>query len=183
MPSEDQRADVRTYVSSAGETGLEDRLTLKHYSGFSPYSNSDPETRRFLRGLGAHLAALRVDGIGFPRGATHYALKIILRDIEEYYSQPSISLASIQDEIHLSARHLGRLFQRATGQTFRSYLGDARIRHALSILVGGRQPIKAVGELVGYSSKSQFYHEFRTRVGCTPAEWVRRRIVCESERR
>ncbi len=96
----------------------------------------------------------------------------MLHIMEERYADPGLSLISIENQVHLSRRHLGRLFQRFTGRTFRQYLVDIRIGNALLLLRNGRQAIKAVAAMTGYLSRSHFHKEFRSRTGCTPAECV-----------
>jgi AraC-like DNA-binding protein len=93
----------------------------------------------------------------------------VLELLEERYSQRQTSLLSIARELGISSHHLGRVFRRCTGQTFRTYLNDLRIRRAV-LLLQSSHPIKAVAALVGYESRAHFYHEFNVRVGCTPAQ-------------
>jgi len=96
----------------------------------------------------------------------------MLHIVQERYKEQGISLSLIQSEIHLSRRHLGRLFRRYTGRSFHQYLDDVRTRMALSLLQERRYGIKAVAAMVGFASRSQFHHDFRTRIGCTPAQFV-----------
>src|SRR5208283_113360 len=83
-------------------------------------------------------------------GAASYGsavVDVVVRVMEQRCAQPEISSASIVKEVHLSRRHLGRMFQRCTGKTFREYLADLRVLRSLPLLVDGRHPIKAVAAL------------------------------------
>jgi AraC-like DNA-binding protein len=75
----------------------------------------------------------------------------------------------LSQRVNLSTRHLGRLFRKRTGRTFRQYLREVRLKRAAELLASG-QDIKSVAALVGYSSRTHFASDFRRRFGCTPAE-------------
>lgn len=97
------------------------------------------------------------------------AISQIERLISEDCSHPELSLLLLSQKVNVSSRHLGRLFRKRTGHTFRQYLRDARLNRASELLASGRD-IKSVAALVGYSSRTHFDSDFRRRFGCTPAE-------------
>ena len=100
------------------------------------------------------------------------AVSDMVRIVEQRFAEPGLSLLVMQREIHLSRRHLGRLFIRYTGRTFHQYLGDVRIRAALSLLLEKSYGTKAVAAMVGYTSRSHFHRDFRARIGCPPTRFV-----------
>ncbi|HET6806071.1 MAG TPA: helix-turn-helix transcriptional regulator [Frateuria sp.] len=58
----------------------------------------------------------------------------------------------------------------AEGSTFRAILEEVRLAHALSLVQGGRQPLKQVAMACGYQSPSRFAARFRQRFGTRPSE-------------
>lgn len=97
------------------------------------------------------------------------AISQIERLISENCSHPDLSLLLLSQKVNLSSRHLGRLFRRRTGCTFRQFLRETRLKRAAELLASGHD-IKSVAAVVGYSSRTHFDSDFRRRFGCTPAE-------------
>lgn len=93
----------------------------------------------------------------------------IVRLILENCSDPELSLLVLSQKANVSSRHLGRLFRKRTGCTFRQFLREARLRRAAELLASGRD-VKLVAAVIGYSSRTHFDSDFRRRFGCTPAE-------------
>jgi AraC-like DNA-binding protein len=58
----------------------------------------------------------------------------------------------------------------AEGGSFRAVLEEVRLAHALSLVQGGRQPLKWVAMACGYQSPSRFSARFRERFGTRPSE-------------
>jgi transcriptional regulator GlxA family with amidase domain len=100
------------------------------------------------------------------------AVADILQLINRDCAQHDLSLNLLSRKTNLSTRHLGRLFQKHTGQSFRHYLRDARMQRAAELLAQTHD-VKAVAALVGYSSRTHFDQDFHARFGCTPAQFRR----------
>jgi transcriptional regulator GlxA family with amidase domain len=100
------------------------------------------------------------------------AVAEILQLIRKNCAQHDLSLNLLSRKANLSTRHLGRLFQKHTGQSFRDYLRRARMQRAAELLAQ-RHDVKTVAALVGYSSRTHFDQDFRVRFGCTPAQFKR----------
>jgi AraC-like DNA-binding protein len=58
----------------------------------------------------------------------------------------------------------------AEGSGFREVLEEVRLAQALSLVQGGRQPLKQVAMACGYRSPSRFAARFRQRFGTLPSE-------------
>ena len=58
----------------------------------------------------------------------------------------------------------------AEGSSFRAVREEVRLAHALSLVQGGRQPLKWVAMACGYQSPSRFSARFRERFGTRPSE-------------
>lgn len=73
-------------------------------------------------------------------------------------------------ELACSARTLGRLFQRQTGQSFGQWRQQARLLAALVMLAEGRAVVDVALSL-GYESQSAFIAMFKRATGVTPAQY------------
>jgi AraC-like DNA-binding protein len=85
-------------------------------------------------------------------------------------ADPSREWSSAEMEVDLGMsgatlrRHLA-----AEGVSLRQLIVDARLSHALSLLLTTQLPVKSVAPLVGYSSVSTFIKRFRDRYGVEPS--------------
>ena len=103
----------------------------------------------------------------------------ILRLVKKRFAEPEIALHLLADELRLSSRHLGRLFQRHTGKTFRQCLRDVRIERAAHLLSEQQVDVKQVAAMVGYGSRGHFDEDFRTHMGRTPAQFKKSQRACQ----
>lgn len=86
--------------------------------------------------------------------------------IDERYADP-LTLQDLAAAVGRSKRHLGTRFRQELGMTTHDYLTRVRLRRAVELIRQGDK-IEAVSLLVGYRSKTNFYHHFKTHIGLTP---------------
>lgn len=72
---------------------------------------------------------------------------------------------------YMSARHLQRLFKRATGQTFTQYLQSIRIEKSCELLKTTSKTVQQIANQVGYQDMKFFHALFRKKTGMTPQEY------------
>jgi AraC family L-rhamnose operon transcriptional activator RhaR len=94
------------------------------------------------------------------RTATRYLRDNVARPIE---------VRDVAAQVHLSARHLSRLFHKETGTTILDYLTNLRIETASQLLLDHELSIKQVARAVGYPDPHYFTTLFGRRTGMTPA--------------
>ena len=90
--------------------------------------------------------------------------------LEQNFNQ-AISLSEVSRFSGWSSRHLQRLFQKHTGQSFGSFLQNLRIRKSCEMLRSSSLKIGLISELVGYRSIDSFNVAFKKTVGLTPTEY------------
>src|SRR5581483_70651 len=95
----------------------------------------------------------------------------LLDIVRQRHADPALSLKSVSQSLNVSAEHLGRIFTRRTGVSFRQYLLTVRIASAIELLTTSDHEIKTVAELVGYRYQSHFCDDFHANVGITPKEF------------
>lgn len=98
----------------------------------------------------------------------------ILDDILYYIDnnyQNNIKLETIAPLFGYNSAYLGKLFTKAIGENFNSYVDHRRIEHSKKLL--GQRNIKVyeVSEQVGYKNVDYFHKKFKKYVGISPAEY------------
>ena len=86
----------------------------------------------------------------------------------------SISLRDVAAQVHLSERHLGRLFSQVKEMTVGDSITQMRMDEAAHLLLNQHWPVKKVAAAVGYPDVRYFTTLFRKRVKMTPAVFRRR---------
>ena len=96
------------------------------------------------------------------------------RYLRDNYPRP-IEVRDVAAQVHLSERHLSRLFVQQTGKSILEFLTDLRIEAASQLLLDGSLPIKQIARSVGYPDQHYFTTIFGKKVGLTPGVFRRRR--------
>lgn len=73
--------------------------------------------------------------------------------------------------VHLSTKHLARVFAQAYGKTPSAYLIMLRVEEMARLLRESNQTVTAIGRRVGWRSRSRAVDAFREHVGMTPSEY------------
>ena len=97
--------------------------------------------------------------------------------ISEYannnYSDPSLSLNVIADELGYDAKYLSAVFKAQKKVTFTEYLRTLRIKHAAFLFEEGVESVKSVAMLSGFSDALYFSRVFKQETGKTPSEYIK----------
>lgn len=120
----------------------------------------------------------------FSSGQVKYAHKkigvdnaqLMLRRLERVmteksvFKNPNLKLNDLAQEINVSAHQLSQLLNESMGKGFTLYVNEYRIQEACRILsTADNLTIEAIGEEVGFNSKSTFFSAFKKLKGVTPA--------------
>lgn len=86
------------------------------------------------------------------------------------YRNPNLKLHDLAFEINVPAHQLSQLLNDSLGKGFTVYVNEYRIDEACRILsTTDNLTIEAIGEEVGFNSKSTFFSAFKKLKGMTPA--------------
>lgn len=85
-----------------------------------------------------------------------------------------LSLSSVAEYLHLSSRHLSRLFAEELGQSYSNYVRQERIRQAVTLLTTTDLSIKTVAERTGFDTVHYFTTVFKSEMGEPPGQFVKR---------
>jgi AraC family transcriptional regulator of arabinose operon len=109
--------------------------------------------------------------IHLPRGkASVYLLNQAKAFIRDNLTQP-LHLDTLANYLHISGRHLSRLFTDETGQNYVTFVQYERIRSAANLLKYTNDPIKDIAEKVGFNSVHYFTKAFSSKTGLPPGEY------------
>jgi transcriptional regulator GlxA family with amidase domain len=108
-----------------------------------------------------------------PQRLRHLAGLCRVRDrIDREYAEP-LDIEALARGVHMSARHLGREFKLAYGESPYSYLMTRRIERAMTLLRRGELSVTEVCFAVGCSSLGTFSTRFTELVGIPPSAYRR----------
>lgn len=93
--------------------------------------------------------------------------------IAERYTDPSLSIESIADALHMSASYIGRIYAKRAYHTIVERILQLRIGHACTLLLDTQMPISTIAGEVGFASDSYFFRMFKREKGMTPAAFRR----------
>jgi len=93
--------------------------------------------------------------------------------LDRHYSQ-AIGVTDAARLLNLSMPHFMRLFKRATGQSFVSYLNRFRIAKAQAMLASSNKPLAQISQETGFCDQSYFGYVFRKVAHMTPMTYRRR---------
>lgn len=97
----------------------------------------------------------------------------IVRYVNRNYAEP-LSLKVLSCAFGISAPYLGRLFHRAVGKSFTTYLNEQRLRKADDLLAFTTLKASEIAERIGYTNVNYFYTLFKKYKGYYPSESKRR---------
>lgn len=100
--------------------------------------------------------------------------------IEHHYTDPNMSLNEVAARVGHSPSHFSTLFSQETGQTFKEYLTQLRIKRAKELLRTTTSKSNEISYQVGYNDPHYFSYVFRKRTELSPKEY---RLQVQQERK
>jgi two-component system response regulator YesN len=91
--------------------------------------------------------------------------------IDRYHMDPNMALNGVAAQVSLSPCHFSAVFSQETGQTFKAYLTEIRIKKAKELLRTTTMKAFEISYQVGYNDPHYFSHVFRKHTGLTPIEF------------
>jgi two-component system response regulator YesN len=91
--------------------------------------------------------------------------------IEHHYMNPEISLNEVAAQANLSSSHFSVVFSQETGQTFKEYLTEVRIRKAKELLRMTALRSADIAYQVGYNDPHYYSSVFKKNTGLSPIEF------------
>lgn len=99
-----------------------------------------------------------------------YTLNRAIRFIKDNLSQ-SLSLEEVSGYLHLSSRHLSRLFQQELGISYIDFVQQEKMRRAVHLLKHTGLSIIEIAEKTGFSNVHYFTRVFSRKIGKPPGKF------------
>ena len=96
-------------------------------------------------------------------------IEAIMKRMREHPDR-EYAIEALSKETSLSPSALSETFKRAAGLPPHAYLIDCRIRRAQELLAGGKSSIKAISDMLRFSSTQHFATTFKKITGVSPSE-------------
>lgn len=97
----------------------------------------------------------------------------VLEKIDTRFSDPTLGVAELAAEIHVSEVYLRRLFKKALGVGPVEFIRKTRVDYAARLLIGTDMKIAQVAARSGFAYPEFFFRVFRAETGTTPALYRR----------
>ncbi len=95
---------------------------------------------------------------------------------EDYYCNSDISLKDVAQNLDVSPNLISKLINSETGMNFNDYINQKRVGVAKARLLDAKYSnltVEAIGNTVGFKSKSAFYTAFKKHVGQSPSAFAK----------
>lgn len=92
--------------------------------------------------------------------------------IKDNLSEP-LPLQRVASHLHITSRHLTRLFSKYRQQSFIHYVQEQRVQKAKDLLLATDRQIKEIAFFCGFESVHYFTRVFTAKLGVTPAKFRR----------
>lgn len=99
-----------------------------------------------------------------------FAVNQIKQYVHEHLAE-DLSLAHLGELVHFNPSYLSRLFKQVTGVNLLTYINEARLKHAKTLLQNNELKINEIASAVGYESSSYFTHFFKKKINMSPQEY------------
>ena len=128
-----------------------------------PTESSDVSAQEGTPSLSAHLSAERIAMI--EQALNRWC-------DEKRFSESDVNMAKLSQQVGVARRELSMYYEQYLKQTFRVWLSDLRFAEAQRLILSHPDySNESISSICGFSSRSQLYKMFSTRLGMTPREW------------
>ena len=100
-----------------------------------------------------------------------------IKYIDEHYTEPTLRIERICEEMHVSHSSLQRRFKQYFAMTPKQYIVKLRINKAVDMLSEGNFSIKEVAYACGFDDEKYFSRVFRETFGYPPARFVEKLMM------
>ncbi len=95
----------------------------------------------------------------------------VMTSVEERYSDPDMTLASIAESLYISQSYLSKIFKAMVGEPFFEYVQKIRADHATDMLKNTKLSVDDIAHKCGVRDVASFYTLFRKNMGMSPTQF------------
>lgn len=99
--------------------------------------------------------------------------------VKEVLARPTLCIGDVASLLGVGPRTLSAVLKREGNGNFCSFVSDLRLAEAARLLRQHRYArfsAEQIGLMVGFASRQSFYPHFKSKYGCTPIEYRRRKL-------
>ena len=99
--------------------------------------------------------------------------------VKEVLARPTLCIGDVAAMLGVGPRTRAAVRKREGGGNFSSFISDLRLAEAERLLRlhrYARFSAEQIGLMVGFASRQSFYPHFKSKYGCTPIEYRRRKL-------
>lgn len=89
------------------------------------------------------------------------------------YGNCELNFENLCSETGISRSHLSTLFKQETGLSYKEFLNEVRISHAINLLETTEMKVQEVSDSVGFSNVEHFSRTFKDRTGISPSTFTK----------
>ena len=140
------------------------------HSAFTEPARTRRRQKSRRKGTGTDAGADNTDDVTGEFAAIETALKRWVN--EKKYREYDKSREEVAHALGTTKEMLQLYFTEKVGLDFRSWRTDLRIKDAKQMLLDQKDTsINLIGEMAGFSDRSNFHRQFTKLVGCSPKKW------------
>ena len=95
----------------------------------------------------------------------------VMTYVEERYSDPDMTLASIAESLYISQSYLSKIFKTMVDEPFFEYVQKVRIDHAADMLKDTKLSVDDISQMCGMRDVASFYGLFKKHMGMSPTQF------------
>ncbi|CAH1195541.1 Protein-glutamate methylesterase/protein-glutamine glutaminase [Paenibacillus auburnensis] len=107
---------------------------------------------------------------GKIKGRDNVQLSRVKAHVEQHYAD-NITLESVSAMVYMNPYYFSSFFKKHTGQNFKNYVTEVRMRHALRLLLESDLMVYEIADRVGYNNARHFSDMFKRKFGKLPQEY------------
>ena len=167
----------------AAQSGTVDALwrALEAAAGEPPGLAGEEQRRLLATALLLGIAQAGAEQFAVPETTgtepSNLPARLAVRFIHDNLNRP-LPLPEIAAQVHLSPRHLSRVFLKFTGKAPAHYITHARMDRARGLILRSDLPLKEIAASVGYPDIHHFTRVFTAHFGSPPGEARRNPELC-----
>ena len=112
-----------------------------------------------------------IEGNGEKKNRSDAVHNYIMMYVKENYSDPTVSIETIAENMMLSPSYVSTLFKRSAGTSFSQYLLQYRLDIAKDLLLHTDEKISNISEKVGFGTYNNFVRMFKRKFGVSPSQY------------
>ena len=132
------------------------------------------EERERLRDICDRMFRPSVEGSDYP--AEGAFMERLYKCINDHISDTLLDLQTLVSEVGVSRTGLYYKVKKLSGLAPMDFVRKVRLDVSAELLSEGRYSVAEIADMVGFSSASHFSGSFKNRFGCSPSEYVKKKV-------